>query len=249
MKNYSKSLLIAGLILVVLILGLVFTANLTKEASVVACGDPINYEGQEYATVEIGTQCWFAENINVGTRIDADWYSYQGKDCDDIKKYCYDNDENNCDKYGGLYEWNMAVCGVDEGQGICPDGWRVPTDEDWKILEGTVDSTYGVGDAEWDGISNRRGYDIGTKLKAKKPDWDGTDDYGFSALPGGWYYGFGFVDYFNFAGSWWSSSEDDSNEWYDDGLVWYRSMVSDDSEVFRISIPKNLSFSVRCLRD
>jgi uncharacterized protein (TIGR02145 family) len=78
---------------------------------------------------------------------------------------CYDNDNSNCNKYGRLYNWTEALT-------VCPPGWRLPSHEDWVGLATTVG-----------------GFDVaGKKLKAKN-GWDeygnGTDDYGFSALPGG----------------------------------------------------------------
>ena len=74
-----------------------------------------------------------------------------------IEKYCYNNEPDSCTKYGGLYQWNemMQYTTQQGAQGICPPGWHLPTDEEWKVLEGAVDSQYGIGDPEWDncGIS------------------------------------------------------------------------------------------------
>ncbi|MCB0822796.1 MAG: right-handed parallel beta-helix repeat-containing protein [Bacteroidales bacterium] len=91
------------------------------------CGDPIldSRDGQSYNTVQIGDQCWMAENLNIGDFI------YGVNPMDDnttIEKYCYEDNPANCDTYGGLYLWSEVVSyttivGV---QGICPDGWHVP---------------------------------------------------------------------------------------------------------------------------
>jgi len=106
------------------------------------CGDTITdiRDGRVYATVLIGTQCWFKQGLNVGTRIDGG--SNQGTDCSSasaIQKYCYNDDEANCNSNnnpnypdGGLYQWNQAMCGSTSpgAQGICPPGWHFPTDEE-----------------------------------------------------------------------------------------------------------------------
>ena len=91
-----------------------------------------------YNTVAIGSQCWLKENLNVGTYISSS--DNQGHDCDNIKKYCYDDNENNCDSDGGLYQLDQVVCGDavlanERTQGICPDDWRVPTEADFRVLE------------------------------------------------------------------------------------------------------------------
>ena len=64
------------------------------------------YEGQMYRTVQIGNQCWFKENLNVGTMIPG---SQEMTDNSIIEKYCYENDPANCATYGGLYQWNEMM--------------------------------------------------------------------------------------------------------------------------------------------
>ena len=83
----------------------------------------IVYEDKQYKTVLIGDQCWTRESLNIGTMI------YGVDDMSDnglIEKYCYNNDTNNCNIYGGLYQWEeMMQYASSEGvQGICPDGWK-----------------------------------------------------------------------------------------------------------------------------
>jgi len=151
------------------------------------CGDQLTdlRDGQDYATVLIGGQCWMAENLNVGTRLDG---VEEQTDDGAIEKYCYDDDELDCDEYGGLYQWNemMQYSTFPGTEGICPTGWHIPTDNEWKTLEGTVDGLYPVGDPEWD-ETGYRGFDAGKNLKSIE-DWNtntGTDLFGFTALPGG----------------------------------------------------------------
>ncbi len=126
---------------------------------------------------------------------------------------CYNNQPSNCTAYGRLYDWSTAM-------GVCPAGWHLPSDAEWTTLTNYVS---GSGEA-------------GTKLKATT-GWNGnsngTDEYGFSALPGGSGNG----------GSWWSATE------YNSGYAWYRSMYYDDSGVGRLSSTKSYLFSVRCLKD
>ncbi|PJA37351.1 hypothetical protein CO181_03835, partial [candidate division WWE3 bacterium CG_4_9_14_3_um_filter_43_9] len=131
--------------------------------------------------------------------------------------YCYDDNEANCDTYGGLYQWDemMQYTATQGVQGICPTGWHIPTDDEWKVLEGTVDSQYGVGHPQWD-LYLWRGFDAGKHLKTTT-GWNtntGTDTFGFSALPGG---ASGPDGNFVFLGSlvyWWTSTEYSStNKW------------------------------------
>ncbi len=152
----------------------------------------VQYEGQVYNTVQIGAQCWFRENLNVGTMIVSNTGGFLMTDNDIIEKYCYDNNEANCDIYGGLYEWPEAMQYVttEGAQGICPPGWHIPTDNEFKILEGTVDSQYPVGSPVWD-QTGFRGFDAGGNLKEAglihwtTPNQGATNSSGFTGLPAG----------------------------------------------------------------
>ncbi|MCD4665240.1 MAG: hypothetical protein K8R68_08205, partial [Bacteroidales bacterium] len=209
-----------------------------------ACGDSLlDYtDGQKYATVLIGSQCWMAENLNVGNRIDgvADM-----TDNSIIEKYCYDNQESNCDTYGGLYQWDelMQYITTSGAQGICPGEWHIPTDNEWKILEGTVDSQFGVGDPVWN-ILGYRGFDAGLNLKSIS-GWssgNGTDLYGFTALPCGFRNTDGsFYNLTNYT-HFWSSDESGSN-------AWKRILDNGSMQVSRNYSDKGFGFSVRCIKD
>jgi uncharacterized protein (TIGR02145 family) len=148
----------------------------------------LEYEGQTYNTIQIFSQCWLKENLNVGTMIQA------GEDMTDngfIEKYCYYNQQDSCTKFGGFYQWRemMQYTTQQGARGICPDGWHLPTDEEWKILEGSVDSNYGIGDPEWDPNMEWQGFNAGTNLKTTN-SWlyggNGTDLFGFSCQPAGY---------------------------------------------------------------
>ena len=143
----------------------------------------ITYEGQVYHTVQIFSQCWLKENLNVGTMIPG---LEEMSDNGIIEKYCYNDVEDSCVKYGGLYQWNemMLYKQYPNVSGICPPGWHIPTDEEWKFLEGMVDSQYGVGEIVWDSL-HCRGFDIGNNLKEKEaivPSGWTPNKFGFSML-------------------------------------------------------------------
>jgi uncharacterized protein (TIGR02145 family) len=204
------------------------------------------YEGQVYNTIQIFSQCWLKENLNVGTMIQGD---EQMTDNDTIEKYCYHNEPDSCTKYGGLYQWwEMMQYATQQGtQGICPPGWHLPTDAEWKVLEGAVDSQYGIGDPGWDDW-NFRGFDAGTNLKTTSgwyQNGNGTDLFGFSGLPGGYRYYFGGVfDDIGRSGEWWTSTEGG----YD--YAWHRALNYYYPGVYRIPVfIKEFGVSVRCLRD
>jgi uncharacterized protein (TIGR02145 family) len=195
----------------------------------------VYYQGQTYNTVLIGGQCWMKENLNYETGI----------------SWCYDNDPANCATYGRLYDWETIMNGeassnsVPSGvQGICPNGWHLPSDEEWKILEGTVDTQYGVGHSEWDD-SGWRGFDAGKRLKTTT-GWSpntGTDIYGFSALPSGCQYDNGSFCYLDYYVYFWSSTE------YDNDTAWYRRLSFHSDEVACYYYYKGCGFSARCVKD
>ncbi|MFH0735699.1 MAG: FISUMP domain-containing protein, partial [bacterium] len=113
------------------------------------CGGTIIYSGQSYNTILIGSQCWLKENLNVGTKING---SEEQLNNSTLEKYCYDNNETNCNTYGGLYQWAEAVqyqngatnftspspAFTGNVQGICPTGWHIPTKAEFEILNITV---------------------------------------------------------------------------------------------------------------
>jgi len=115
-----------------------------------------------YDIVKIGTQIWMAENLNYTKTVSA--------------SYCYSSDPANCDTLGSLYYWSEAVADHGNNEDICPEGWQLPSLEEWNTLR-----TF-VGNSE-----------VGVKLKSKY-GWsdtpqgqsgNGNDTYGFKALPAG----------------------------------------------------------------
>jgi len=204
----------------------------------------VEYEGQVYNTIQVFSQCWLKENLNAGTMIQG--YE-EMTDNGILEKYCYNNEPDSCAKYGGLYQWDeMMQYTTQQGvQGICPPGWHLPTDEEWKVLEGAVDSQYGIGDPEWDSLNIVSGYDVGTNLKTTSGWYDngnGADLFGFSALPGGrrFYDGYFLIGSY---GWWWTSTE------CDDGSGWLRYLSYSSPGVDRDNGLKEYGFSVRCIMD
>jgi uncharacterized protein (TIGR02145 family) len=181
-------------------------------------------DSQVYRTVMIGSQTWMAENLNY--KVDSSW--------------CYGNSSDNCSKYGRLYQWAaaMAVSYVYNTtklnatlpcQGICPSGWHIPSDSEWRVLVQYVDSATS-----------------GTRLKSSG-GWDnsgsGTDAYGFRALPAGWRYSSDglFYNAGSYAGFWSSSEEDQS-------FAWTRNLLSGYAYVYR-DYDKSSGYSLRCMKN
>ncbi|MEY1639587.1 FISUMP domain-containing protein [Tenuifilum osseticum] len=200
-------------------------------------------DGNTYNTIWIGGRQWMKENLkttkyNDGTSIPlvtdaAAWAALS------TPAYCwYNNDQTTYgNTYGALYNWYAVSTGK-----LCPTGWHVPSDAEWYAMENYVDPTINNPNA-----TGYRGTDGGTKLKATSgwySDGNGTDDFGFSALPGGYrdsyygsFYGVGYQGY------WWSSTESIATN------ACYRCMFYDYGNVFRGYSYKRNGFYVRCVRD
>lgn len=159
----------------------------------------MDIDGNSYNTVQIGAQCWMAENLKTshypdGTEIpyitnNQEWVDLLDVIIDDA--YCYPNNQPTAIN-GALYTYAAATAqdwfhDYQDGQGICPDGWHLPNDNEWKILEGFADSQYSYGHDEWDSWGER-GFDAGHNIKATY-DWsqdeNGDNRTGFTAIPEG----------------------------------------------------------------
>ena len=216
--------------------------------TVFACGDQYidARNSQTYNTVSIGTQCWLGENLNVGIRING---TNSQTDNDTIEKYCYNDIEDNCNIYGGLYQWDEMMQYVetqDEGvQGICPDGWYLPTDNQWCGLLWSVNS----GGVSCEAIG-WIGTDAGGNLKETgtthwiAPNTGATNSSGFTALPGGERDTIGSFSNLGYWGSCWSTKW---GEWPDHR--YYHGLFNNDQRVLHDFYPRDYGFSVRCLRD
>lgn len=189
----------------------------TDTITVLICPDSIEYSGQWYTTVPIGNHCWMAENLNYETG----------------NSWCYNNNSSNCAIYGRLYDWSTAL-------NTCPSGWHMPSDEDWCALTTYIDPTV---DCDEVGFS---GTDAGYKMKSTS-GWynngNGSDAFGFAALPGGYYLPspsfYGLSEW----GEWWSFTEFNSSD------AWGRRLYYNLDDVSRYYFDKTTGRSVRCLKD
>ncbi|MCD4679000.1 MAG: T9SS type A sorting domain-containing protein [Bacteroidales bacterium] len=204
----------------------------------------ITYDGQVYNTIQIYSQCWFKENLNVGTRIDG---PQDAQDNDTIEKYCYNDDTVNCNIYGGLYMWSemMQYTHQEGTQGICPSGWHLPSNEEWNVLEGAVDSMYSIGALEWYTLGFR-GYDAGKNLKATNGWYNNSnsaDLFDFSVLPGGYRTSMGYFALIDYEGVFGPSSE------FNYANAYYRKYVSHAIDTYWHYSVNGYGYSVRCLKN
>ena len=184
------------------------------------CGDFLidERDGRSYATVGVGLHCWMADNLNYGVFTESTRPGSVAVDDGVAQRTCYDNDPDNCELYGGLYEWsevmdfaassNSDPSGV---QGICPDGWEVPSDAAYQDLERSL----GMAAWEADLLDDWRGSPVGALLK----DGGGS---GFGGLLAGWRdFETGTFKDIGFYGGLWTSRADteDPTESYNRGLL------------------------------
>ena len=209
----------------------------------VTCGDLIEHEGYSYSTVQIGEQCWFAENCrylpevsdpSIDTTTEPH-YSVYGYECTDVTAA---QATTNYATYGVLYNWPAVMT-----EGICPSGWHIPSDGEWQTMEISL----GLSESEAAG-TGWRGTDEGYQMKSSS-GWNdynvssgnGSNSSGWTGLPGGYRYSGGFnVNGDN--GNWWSASESGSNSWK-------RKLNNNNDNVNRNNNNRNNGFSARCVRD
>ncbi|MDC1486207.1 hypothetical protein N8134_01550 [Flavobacteriales bacterium] len=195
------------------------------------CGDPMNYHGYDYATVQIGEQCWFAENLrNVyyangdaipGALSDSLWnITSQGAQA------IYMSDSTMLASYGRLYNWYA----VDDLRGVCANGWRVPTDIEYTVL------------TDFLGGQNIAGNAL-KSAPTDTPSWNGTNESGFSALAAGYRFPHGPFAQAGVHTDIWTSTLNNSS------LSWSRIIWGHQSAVSREAFNKHFGFAVRCLKD
>jgi uncharacterized protein (TIGR02145 family) len=183
------------------------------------CGDALtDIDGNTYSTVEIGSQCWMADNLNATH--DANGLS--------ISRWCCD-----CNHYGGMYDWSAVMNGssTDGAQGICPNGWHVPSDADWFVLESYIDPS--MTDPNYIGWSSTT---IADQLYL-------GGSYGFDWITGGFSYGGDRCDYNYDRIGYWTSSN------YSAADAISRFFNTAISGINRDLRGKGFGFYVRCLKD
>lgn len=197
-------------------------------------GTVTDIDGNVYQTVTIGAQVWMAENLKVTHYRNGDPIPH----VTDVSiwgglstgAYCeYDNNPANVTTYGRLYNWYA----VDDSRNIAPEGWHVPTDEEWQTL---VDYLGG----RW--VAGGKLKEAGTTHWIS-PNAGATNESGFSALPGGLSHLDGNFDSMGLSAVFWSSTVFSSND------AWYRYLNSGFSHVDRGNTGERSGSSVRCVRD
>ena len=209
-----------------------------------SCGNSFTdtRDGKSYTTVQIGTQCWMAENLNIGVIVNG---SSNQTNNSTIEKYCYDNNTANCDEYGGLYQWDemMDYITTEGTQGICPVGWHLPTDAEWCTLENYVD--VGTVDCNATGL---RGTDAGGNLKETgtahwfTPNTGATNSSGFTALASGYRDMDGSFYWLDYNAYYWASTENAAN-------ALRHSLGYSSTQVIRSDDAKATGLNVRCIKN
>jgi uncharacterized protein (TIGR02145 family) len=218
-----------------------------------------DFDGNSYGTIAIGDQTWMAENLKVthyadGTAIslvtvESEWDALEYT----AKAYCwYDNMTEYSDTIGALYTWAAAMNGAESSvsipsgvQGVCPDGWHIPSDAEWK----TVEIFLGMSETDADN-SDWRGTDEGAQLKETGySHWEGaitggSNSSGFTALPGGFRGVEG--EFFSEGqyGTFWTATGQSGTE-----KAWYRALYYNKETSYRQYNYMSQGFSVRCVKD
>ncbi len=241
-----------------------------------ACTKPgavTDIDGNVYPVVVIGQQEWMAENLRVVSYRDGSeiatglhWREWREATIGAYAVYPLAdytvfsrNDVDIVAAYGKLYNWYAVA----DPRGICPEGWRVPADEDWARLTEYLMENHGLHNDNW--LDNVEG--VGNALKAARqvdhprggrhdteahPRWNsgsphhGYDEYGFAALPGGTRRAnVAYPEYGNIGGGgyWWTATESSQTN------AWFRRMTRGTGSLHRLDANKGNGFSVRCMRD
>jgi uncharacterized protein (TIGR02145 family) len=237
-----------------LILNTIFYAKAyAKNAAGISLGSTITFkttsavsdnEGTSYETVKSGNQWWTTENLKTKHFNNGDAIPTTNPATLDISsetnpkyQWSYSGDENNVIIYGRLYTWFV----VNDSRGVCPTGWHIPSDEEWKQLEMYLGMSQTQADAvDW------RGTDQGTQLKATNssiPSWNGTNISGFTALPAGYreatngeFYSLGSI------ASFWTNTLYGSN-------AYQRYLATNYVKSYRAFYYRTGGYSVRCIKD
>jgi uncharacterized protein (TIGR02145 family) len=207
------------------------------------CGDTLidTRDGQKYPTVQIGGVCWMKKNLNYGTPVTSytstTFHSNMANNSV-VEKYAYNNNNTNLLTYGGLYEWDelMNYTTTEGGQGICPNGWHVPSDTEWQTMIAAAGGTL---------ITPNGGYG-GNKLKNIGEGFGGgagTNTSGFSAKHSGDRDSYGIFYGLNFRSIFWTSTANGP------GAYQYTLWAENDTIFRGGNAQKMTGFACRCLKD
>ncbi len=210
-------------------------------------------DGKNYAIVIIGDQTWMAENLAWLPKVSA---SDTGSDS--LRHYYVYGYEDtivaaakatqNYSLFGVLYNWVAAIRepanadgAKDRYRGVCPSGWHIPYDEEWKVLENNL----GMNWHDADSVYLRNSGGVGVKLKSSigwNNEGSGSNASGFTALPGGYRNTHGGFTMMGDYGLFWTGTQSDT-------ISWFRSLNRADTGVYRLKTRRSQGFSVRCLKD
>ena len=222
---------------------------------VFSCGNPFQYQNHSYQTVYINQRCWFAENLRTQLYQNNDeipfdlsgdeWYtaSFGGVAVyGEGSHYCesWGIEEDACDEvwslsqYGRIYNWHA----VGDERGLCPTGWHVATDEEWTSMEVFLHGS------EFESWEHNRGTHAPQLMSSEGwPSFIGTNESGFSALPGGWKNTTGAFQGAGYEATWWTGSAATGSK------AWARCVFSDHEYVQRDDGNKKVGRYVRCIQD
>jgi uncharacterized protein (TIGR02145 family) len=194
----------------------------------------------QYESVRIGNQEWMTRNLDVDRFRNGDLIPHieSKEEWEEAGEngqpaWCYyDNDPENGKKYGKLYNWHA----VNDSRGLAPEGYHVPTDEEWSILEEFL----GGKDIACHKMKSVKGWEY---EDGELQNGNGDNSSGLNGLPGGCRIFDGSFNDIRFSAFLWSAAEDD---YYG---AWYRNLYYDTGSVYRDSFNKSFGASVRCLRD
>jgi len=194
---------------------------LNLPSSILSCGNPLTdvRDNKVYQTVQIGSQCWLATNLNYGAILAS---SQDQRDNCLAEKYCYNDNPVNCTNHGGLYQWDelMQFDETPADQGFCPPGWHIPTENEWDILfTNYINSGFAGSPLKYSGYSGFNALLSGARHINK-----------------GW-------DFQGFATFFWSSTSRGSTK------AWAHGMNDADPSVSSYPSSRVNAFSVRCLKD
>jgi len=178
-----------------------------------------NRDEKKYNWVQIGDQVWMAENLVYKTN----------NGC-----LAYEKDSSNVYKYGYLYNWQTAKI-------VCPNGWHLPNTDEWKQLKKFLQLNNKIGKE-----TSMKDKSEGAKLKSTigwESNGNGSNKYGFSALPGGFFHTSGFYNNLGEYGYWWSAEESNNRE------AWHYILSHKSDKLSKNFCNKTTGFSIRCIKD
>lgn len=241
-------------------------AMLKITATLVDSNDMVSdVEGNQYPTVTIGEQKWMAKNLkttkyNNGDDIitglnDEDWdnttsgayvvFPHDGGSFED-DVVGIDSDQEMADTYGLLYNYYVVI----DERGVCPEGWRIPTDDDWgELLDYIMSHGY---ENEWNSVGGVADALRSTRMEPDAhprwedcawEDYEPLDEFGFNALPSGRRTNNGFFFAIGREVFWWSSTA------YSDQYIWTRNLSHCDGNLGRNHQDYNAGVSIRCVKE